>query len=141
LPFCRQRLNATFKPAGYPNECKHLGDHIRRRRLELGLLQAEVAKRIGVCEDSIHHWEVGDTTPAFRWFPAIIAFLGDDPRPVPHHLGPRLRHWREGKGLSQLELARRLGVDAGTVGQWEIGHEHLIGRQLARVRELLADAL
>jgi len=27
--------------AGYPNECKYLGDRIKCRRLDLGLLQRE----------------------------------------------------------------------------------------------------
>lgn len=121
LPFCRGRLTATFKPAGYPNECKHLGHHIRRRRLELGLLQAEVARRIGVCEDSIHHWEVGDTIPAVRWLPAILAFLSHDPRPIPGSLAGHLRHWREGRRMSRVALARELCVDSTTLWTLESG--------------------
>lgn len=140
LPFCRKRLIASFRPAGYPNECKHLGDHIRRRRLDLGLLQMDVAARIGVREDSIHHCEVGDTAPALRWLPGIITFLGYDPRPAPVGVGARLRHCREGRGLSQLGLARTLGVDAGTLRRWEVGQRQPTGRHSARVRRLLKGA-
>lgn len=53
---------------------------------------------------------------------------------------------REAKGLSQAELAKKLGVSAGTVGGWENGdHGIRIGRltQVAKalgveVGELLA---
>src|ERR1700720_743605 len=49
LPFCHLRLS-TQKPKSsvYPKELKTLGDHIRRRRLDLGLLQRQVAQLISV---------------------------------------------------------------------------------------------
>jgi DNA-binding transcriptional regulator YiaG len=100
-------------------------------------MQAEVAKRIGVCEDSIHHWEVGDTAPALQWIPGIIRFLDYDPRPVPSHIGARLRHWREGQGVSQFTLARTLGVDPGTLARWEKRERYPTGQRLGRVRRLL----
>ena len=36
------------KPGGYPRELAIVGDHIRTRRMDLGLLQREVAAEIGV---------------------------------------------------------------------------------------------
>jgi DNA-binding XRE family transcriptional regulator len=36
-----------------------LGDHLRRRRLELGLHQKDVAKIIGVTTSSVWNWEHG----------------------------------------------------------------------------------
>ncbi len=87
----------------------------------MGLLQRAVAERIGVCEDSVHHWEMGDAPPAIRWLPAVIEFLGYDPRPEPHSTGGRLRHWREGRGMSRTFLAKTLGVDPVTLWRWEDG--------------------
>jgi transcriptional regulator with XRE-family HTH domain len=37
------------------------------------------------------------------------------------NLGDRIRHYREIKGVSQLELARAVKVDKGTVWRWEDG--------------------
>lgn len=121
MPFCRARLEAPWKAANYPNEINHLGDHIRRRRLDLGLLQKDVAGQIGVHEQTIHHWEANETAPALRWLPGIIQFLGFDPRKLPESIGARLRHYREGKGMSQQEFAGRLGVDPSTLARWEAG--------------------
>jgi DNA-binding XRE family transcriptional regulator len=51
--------------------------------------------------------------------PAIIRFLGYDPRPTPTTFGQRLVHLRGTYGLSQRMLARRLGVDILTLRRWE----------------------
>ena len=48
---------------GYPMAPKTWGEHVRKRRLDLGFYQAQVAKRIGVNESSVWNWEHG-TTPA-----------------------------------------------------------------------------
>jgi transcriptional regulator with XRE-family HTH domain len=59
-----------------------IGDHLRKRRLGLGLLQREFAERLGVTESTVTNWELNRTTPALRFLPAIIALLGFDPRPA-----------------------------------------------------------
>jgi DNA-binding XRE family transcriptional regulator len=57
-----------------------LGDHLRRRRLELGLHQKDVAKIIGVTTSSVWNWEHG-LEPELRYQPQIITFLGVNPTP------------------------------------------------------------
>ena len=52
-----------------------LGEKIRNRRLELGLLQKDVAKIIGVCEDSITGWENARVKPLVKYYPSISSFL------------------------------------------------------------------
>ena len=71
------RLSAR-KPekSAYPKGLKTLGDHIRKRRLDLGLLQREVAKVLGVDVDSVCQWEMGHRQPKVALFPGIIDFLG-----------------------------------------------------------------
>jgi transcriptional regulator with XRE-family HTH domain len=56
-----------------------VGDHIRRRRLDLGLLQREVAERLGADAATITNWELNRTQPALRFLPAIVGFLGYPP--------------------------------------------------------------
>ena len=66
LPFCHVRLTARKpSPAAYPKEMKTLGDHLRKRRLDLGLLQREVADRLGVTKDTIHNWESNHKSSQF----------------------------------------------------------------------------
>ncbi len=55
-----------------------LGDHLRRRRMELGLFQKDVATRLGVTASTIWNWEHGWTIRK-RFIPRIVAFLGYNP--------------------------------------------------------------
>jgi DNA-binding XRE family transcriptional regulator len=55
---------------------------VKKRRLDLGLLQKEVAEKIGPDPWTIANWEKGKTEPGARIIPAIIGFLGYDPRPA-----------------------------------------------------------
>ena len=67
------------------------------------------------------NWEKGKTDPPIACMPAIIAFLGYDPGPVPETLAERMRHYRRVSGLSIKEASKRLGVDPGTWSEWESG--------------------
>lgn len=137
LPFCSASLVARWRSKDYPIEIRHLGDHIRRRRAERRLLQSEVAIEIGAHEHSVHHWETGQTKPALRYLPGIIRFLGYDPRPLPEGVGPQLRHYRQGRGISQVELARELQVDPGTLASWEGGLTRPWAKAMEDIRRLL----
>ena len=141
LPYCKVRLKGTFKPPGYPNEINNLGDHLRKRRLDLGLRQRAVAKALGADATSVANWELGHSKPALRFLPAIIRFLGCDPRPEPRDLGKRLRWFREGKGRSQEDLARRLGVDPSSVAGWEAGRRKPSPRLRAKVTRFLSSQI
>jgi transcriptional regulator with XRE-family HTH domain len=89
--------------------------------MDLGLTQKEVARQIGATVQTIENWEKGRTMPEARHYPQIFGFLGYDPRPKPEPLGERIRWAREREGLSQRELARKLGLDPATVHAWEAG--------------------
>src|ERR1700722_18210505 len=91
LPFCHFELRAARrKPAAYPKQINSLGDHIRARRLDLRLLQKQVADQIGVHESTITLWEGNATVPEVRYMPAIIQFLGYNPIPAASSLPERL---------------------------------------------------
>ena len=57
-----------------------IGEHLKRRRLQLHILQIEAAKQLGVHLGSIQNWEQGLFQPAEASIPRIIAWLGYDPR-------------------------------------------------------------
>jgi DNA-binding XRE family transcriptional regulator len=74
LPFCHLQLR-TPKPDGrYPIQLQRLGDHIRKRRLDLGLLQKEVAARLGADPTTVNNWETGKSEPRLWFVPRILAF-------------------------------------------------------------------
>jgi transcriptional regulator with XRE-family HTH domain len=118
---------------------RDLGDHLRKRRLDLGLLQREVAERIGASTTTITNWELRQTAPALGWMPPIVRFLGYDPRPAPEAVGLRIRHYREGRGITQKAMARQLGIDPSTLARWEWGSRQPHGKHLARVEVSLAE--
>jgi DNA-binding XRE family transcriptional regulator len=60
-----------------------LGDQIRKHRLELHWLQADLGKAIGVHVVSVSNWERGTTTPSRRMTKRIQEFLNYAPKPVP----------------------------------------------------------
>jgi len=125
LPFCHAELR-TAKPKSerYPNELKSLGDHIRARRIDLGLFQSQVADLIGVCPLTITNWEGNTTSPEVQYIPAIIRFLGYDPLTTGTSFPERLAATRRARGLTQKQLARKLGVDPAAIRDWENGqHE------------------
>ena len=96
-----------------------MGEHLKKARLDRGLEQKAAARAIGCDPGTLLNWERGRTAPDVRFWPTILRFLGYDPRPEPASLGGRIRAAREGEGLSEEVLARRLGLDPGTVAAWE----------------------
>lgn len=85
---------------------------------------------------TITNWELGHTTPALCWMPNIIQFLGCDPQPQPATVGQALKRHRQVRGMSQRELAGRMGVDQGTLGRWERGIRVPKGRFASKIESL-----
>jgi transcriptional regulator with XRE-family HTH domain len=139
LPFCHVRLKGQKpKSLKYPKELKTVGDHIRKRRLELALLQREVARRISTTTTTISRWETNETSPQVHHLPKIVWFLGYNPLPASKALPGRLLMARELLGVTQRVMAKRLGIDPTTLARWENGKscpskklraviEHLLG--------------
>jgi transcriptional regulator with XRE-family HTH domain len=82
----------------YPEVPATLGDHLRRRRHERGLLQRDAADRLGVNTSPFANWEEGYTKPALRFCPGIIEFPGVRPEPGAEQSSQRpesSNRWRE----------------------------------------------
>src|SRR5512147_702869 len=137
LPSCHTRLIAPRPlPASSPKSLKTLGDHIRKRRLELGLLQCEVAELLGVGTSTIWNWESNARTPTYRYYGGIVRFLDYNPFPRPASLGEELVLYRKLRGLSQKQMAQVLGVDPTTLARWERGQRLPSAKQMGRIQEL-----
>lgn len=97
-------------PSNAIDNPQSIGEHVKKRRLQLRLLQADVAKICGVCEDSITGWENGRSQPQIRYYPKIIQFLEYCPFANNNTtLGNKIRTYRFENGLS-IKNYRKLQV-------------------------------
>jgi transcriptional regulator with XRE-family HTH domain len=138
LPFCGFACRIARPGPVIPSEIKHLGDHLLKRQIETGWTWKAIGKAIGVGATNVANWRQGRREPGLRQWPKIIAFLGYDPRPPAEGVGPALVAWRQGRGLSQRELAARLEVDPSTLAKWERGERMPKGPHRLRTDQLLS---
>jgi DNA-binding transcriptional regulator YiaG len=64
-----------------PEKLETIGDHLRRRRWGLKVLQRQVAAQLGVNLSSRRNWEADRSKPTVEFMPAIIRFLSYNPLP------------------------------------------------------------
>lgn len=103
----------------YPASLTHVGDHIRKRRLDLGFFQRQAAEQIGVTTSTICNWEKHRSEPGIWEWVGVIRFLGYLPFELGDAPSEIVRAYRMIKGLSYRELAKLLGRDEETVRRWE----------------------
>jgi transcriptional regulator with XRE-family HTH domain len=95
-----------------------LGEPLKSRRQELGLLRRQTAERIGIGTDTYANWEKGKTEPVASRFRPVVVFLGYDPTPAPKTLAERLQTKRRELGVTFAQVARHLEWDPGTLTQY-----------------------
>ena len=122
LPFCAFTLIANKpKSKQYTSTLTLLGDHLRNRRLDLGLEQKELAKILGVCLASISHWENGHGEPQLNLQGKVIEFLGYNPFGSDNSISGKIKLYRVLNRYTQDQLARKLRIDNNIVRDWEKG--------------------
>jgi transcriptional regulator with XRE-family HTH domain len=86
------------------------------------------------------YWETNRVSPALRFLPKIIAFLGYDPcvDRQPQSLAEQLKAQRKKLGLSQKKLAGLLGIDQSTLASWERVEHRPTKTSLHLVNEFLS---
>src|SRR5579864_5880421 len=102
LPFCRATLRGVrcshgpyfTEKKGYPANPKTIGEMIRKRRLDLGLRQVDVAKIVGCDEMTIVNWEKGHFTPRVNHMAGVTKFLGFNPFGEGDNLSQRIVNHR-----------------------------------------------
>ena len=108
-------------------------------RLQRGLEQRDVAAMLGVRPATVGRWERDQKRPAIKLMPGVLTLLGSDPSATQKSLPEeRLLSARQLLGLTQAGLAKKLGVDRGTVGDWERGVRLPPEGRLAVVEALLS---
>lgn len=68
---------------------------------------------------------------------ADLHFDSDEPSPLAERFGARLQRLRAAKGLSQADLADRMGVSAPSISGWEKGRARPKNNRIAALAELL----
>lgn len=137
LPSCHTTLEATIPKHGYPKQLNHLGDHLLKRRLDLGLTRKAAAAQMGLDPESLENWEKGRTPPAVRFFPKLIELLGYNPLPEPRTRGEAIARERTSRGFSRKALAEVVGVDEATVRRLEIDRPRTAIRPMKMVCQFL----
>ncbi|MCL4552799.1 MAG: transcriptional regulator [Candidatus Marsarchaeota archaeon] len=112
---------------------------MRKKRLDLGLLQREVAGILRVSTPSIQYWETNHVSPSIEFTPRIISFLGYAAYEsmAEMSLGEKIRTCRVVKGLSQERLAEVMGIDPATLRRWERDEKKPIRLYLKALNEFM----
>lgn len=108
----------TLRKKDYSENPQTLGEHLKKRRKELGLFQREAAERMGIWTETYANWENGHSEPVAAQFRPVVQFLGHDPTPAPETLAERLQAKRRELGVTFSQVARYLGWDEGTLTRY-----------------------
>ena len=139
LPFLQMPVTAQIPLKTMQlEENAPIGQHIRKRRIDLKLLQRQVADLVGVTEDCMTNWENGRAIPQIQYMPKLIDFLGYNPMKVEDEtLGGRIKNYRISHGLSHKKLGELVGVNASTICAWEHGTSPPTGANLKAMERIL----
>lgn len=143
LPFCHydirvpeSRLNGfILRKKGLVRQPGTLGEHLRNRRLALGLRQKDAAERLGTIREVYERWERDARQPVVSEWPGILSLLGYYPFPVVT-LADLVLKARRCQGADQKRLADVLGVIHQKFRRWEGGLESVAAPFLNRLERL-----
>lgn len=81
LPFCHVTLKGQklLPPPRYSEDPRSLGEWLRKRRIEVGILQRELAVTLEVCERTIGRWESDQHRPSQVQMVALVRLFGEPP--------------------------------------------------------------
>ena len=148
MPFCHFFIRIPsdklqlrdLRKKGLVESAAKLGEHLKNRRLDLGLTQAQAAARLGVLREVYDRWERNEHEPVVSVWPNIIAFLRYYPgHPVtsPSNLALMARRVT---GLAQKAIARRVGVIHQEFRRWERGKALPSGGALEKLEGIVQAA-
>lgn len=108
--------------------------------MDLGLTQEGLAERLGRTTRAVAGWETGLTQPLASSWGVIAEVLGTDLLPEGAEIGSRLRVARWRLGLTQAQLAARLGLDPRTIRNVERGRYRPSRTTLAGLETILSSS-
>lgn len=125
-----------------------IGQKIKATRKNAGLTQKELAQKMGLSFQSIAQWENDLRKPKIETLKKIAValecpidtFTADDlieEIPSPELISKKIHDCRTAAGLTQQELAEKIGLDGATIGKYERG----ILRPKSETLKKIADVL
>jgi transcriptional regulator with XRE-family HTH domain len=110
--FCALRLRAKIPDPRYPKELRTIGDHLRKRLLDLGLRQKDVGALVGAARPTVDAWEHRGTRPSGEVLRRLVQFLGHEPAEAasPAALVRQLSALRRELHLARSDVAEMLGL-------------------------------
>jgi len=123
-----KRLTTAMKLC--TSELKTVADKLQYARLAAGLLQRELAEKIGIDRTTLISYENGQTVEEnmiIDWLIEIALACGMDKHFCcsPYHVfiiedaGKQIKQYRKNMGLTQKKFAEQLGVWTTTIRRWE----------------------
>lgn len=109
-----------------------IGQKIKATRKNAGLTQKELAQKMGLSFQSIAQWENDLRKPKIETLKKIADALEcpidtfttddfDEEIPPPALISKKIHDCRTAAGLTQQELAEKIGLDGATIGKYERG--------------------
>ena len=118
MPYVPMRLKA-LKLKGYPDNPTTLGEHLKKKRKELGLTRREAGIRMGASARTVFEIEYGRRSmPSMPIYSKVIAFIGYYPYPITT-IGERLLMLRRKHGWTLKQAARVIGCNCEAWRHWE----------------------
>lgn len=128
----------SLRKKDYSDEPQTLGEHLKKRRKELGLVQREAGERLGVSAETVASWEKDKTKPVLSQFKPVVAFLGYDPTPAPASIAEHVEAKRRSLGATRDQVAQYLGWDEGSLRRYLRGDWRLSPRRAEALEQFLA---
>lgn len=136
LPPMRSRTKLV--PMSYPEKPLTLGEHIRKKRIDMNLFQHDVAKIIKVRNEHVAKWELNKNTPSVKHYPVIIEFLGYFPFEIDTStFGGKVKAYRYMQGMSRRNLAKMFRVAGEAIIAWEDGRQMPKPQMKKKVEEII----
>lgn len=128
-----------------------VGENIRKRRLELGMTQEELANRIGVQKSAVAKYESGRVENIKRkMVPALADALGCDPAwllglkdggertfAIVDDFKTRFNEALSIRGIKPVDLAKKCGLSESTVSQYRSGYAKPKDQRLTAIANAL----
>ncbi|MCU1461439.1 MAG: helix-turn-helix domain protein [Acidimicrobiales bacterium] len=124
-----------------------LGAHAEAARLRAGMRRSALAAKLRVSEETVRLWERGSVQPSPDNLARLIVVLAIDAvqwtktesqPPEAPPMARRLRQERQGRGITQAEVGRLLGVPQPTYAGWETGRSTPSAHFFASLARFLA---
>ena len=122
LPFCKFSVTTCkLKPYGYPMPAKTIGERLRALRMDQGLTQSCMAKKLGCSPHTLRKWEKNIISPIAKNDYQLAEVLGQNLFEKSSKIREEIKRFRREKGWSRRRLSEEMGIHPNSIYKWEKG--------------------